>query len=564
MAEVDHRALDNVVQWLVEDGLISSDQLAVAQETKKNLGGDLGNILIKKRFVTEEQLLEFLQRRLNFTRISLASHLIDPDVIKLVPLSVAQKYHFMPLSAEENVITIAIANPIDVFKLDTIRNVLNYYVKPVLSSAEEIEQSIVKSYRATKSARGDKVDVEVLQYGAETTMDSSDKLQEIASGAKVVAEVNRIIHSAVSESASDIHIEPHEKTMRIRNRVDGVLEEWMTFPKNMHLPIVTRIKILSGIDIAERRIPQDGRVRLRIDQSIVDMRVSTYPTMHGEKVVIRLLGHKNIYSLEDLGMTSRDRLTFEGIIRQPHGILLVTGPTGSGKTTTLYAALSRINSQDRNIISIEDPIENEIPGISQAQINPRAGLTFASALRSMLRQDPDVIMVGEIRDRETADISVRSAITGHLVFSTLHTNTAIGAITRMIDLGVEKFLLSSAILGVMAQRLVRRICPDCKVPADVDKAVRDKLRIPSDSTLYRGSGCKRCRMTGFLGRLGIFELVEISDELRAMVAQGIDEKELHDEATRRGMSSIRDEAIGRALEGETTIAEALRVTGEKE
>jgi type II secretory ATPase GspE/PulE/Tfp pilus assembly ATPase PilB-like protein len=263
-------------------------------------------------------------------------------------------------------------------------------------------------------------------------------------------------------------------------------------------------------------------------------------------------------------MTSRDRLTFENIIRRPHGILLVTGPTGSGKTTTLYAALSRINSQDRNIISIEDPIENEIPGISQAQINPRAGLTFASALRSMLRQDPDVIMVGEIRDRETADISVRSAITGHLVFSTLHTNTAIGAITRMIDLGVEKFLLSSAILGVMAQRLVRRICPDCKVPADVDNAVRDKLGIPSGVTLHRGNGCKRCRMTGFLGRLGIFELAEISDELRAMVAQGIGEKELHDEAVRRGMSSIRNEAIGRAIEGETTIAEALRVTGEKE
>lgn len=557
--------LDNIGQELVDDGLVSSDQLAVAMETKKNLGGDLGHILIRKGFVNEEQIQEFLSRRLSIPFISLDDYAIDPEVVKFVPSSLAQKYHFMPLFRIEDSITIAMSDPLDVFGIDEIRKIIKYRIQPVLASRQDIERLTREHYRAAEIAEeAAGGEVEVMHFGTEATEAASDKLAEMASGAKVISEVNRIINSAINESASDIHIEPSEKSMRIRNRVDGVLEEWLTMPKRMHLPVVTRIKIISGMDIAERRIPQDGRVRIRVSGHVVDMRVSTYPTMYGEKVVIRLLGHERIYGLEDLGMPENDRNTFEKIIKRPHGIFLVTGPTGSGKTTTLYAALSRINSQDRNIVSIEDPIENQIPGISQAQINPRAGLTFATALRSILRQDPDVIMVGEIRDRDTADIAVRSAITGHLVFSTLHTNTAVGAITRMKDLGVEPFLVSSALLGVMAQRLVRQICPDCKEPHEESDSVRKAFGIPQDVVLYHGKGCRSCRMSGYLGRSGIFELLEVSPKMRRMITEGAGESELRSEAVARGMSFLVQSAVDRAVAGETTIAEVIRITGEEE
>jgi len=566
MSEFSFQMLDNIGQELVDDGLVSPDQLAVAMETKKNLGGDLGHILIRKGFVNEDQILEFLSRRLNIPFISLEEYTIDPEVVKLVPASLAQKYHFMPLFRIEDSITVAMSDPLDVFGIDEIRNAIKYRIQPVLASAQEIEKLIREHYRAAEMAEeaSSSGEVEIMHFGAETAEAASDKLAEMASGAKVISEVNRIINSAVNEAASDIHIEPSEKSMRIRNRVDGVLEEWLTMPKQMHLPVITRIKIISGMDIAERRIPQDGRVRIRVSGRVVDMRVSTYPTMYGEKVVIRLLGHEKIYGLEDLGMPENDRSTFEKIIKRPHGIFLVTGPTGSGKTTTLYAALSRINSQDRNIVSIEDPIENQIPGISQAQINPRAGLTFATALRSILRQDPDVIMVGEIRDRDTADIAVRSAITGHLVFSTLHTNTATGAITRMKDLGVEPFLVSSALLGVMAQRLIRRVCSDCKEPHEETDAIRKALGIAKDVVLYRGKGCRSCRMSGYSGRMGIFELLEVSPKMRRLISEGGDEVALRDEAAGQGMSSLVQAAIDRAVAGETTVSEVVRVTGEEE
>ena len=564
MPQFSVRALENIGQELVDDGLISSDQLAVALETKKNLGGDLGRILTRKGFITEEQILEFIRRRLSIPFISLDDYSIDPDVVKLLPASLALKYHFMPLFRIEDTITIAMADPLKIFELNDIRSAVKHRVQPVLASAGEVEKRIRDSYHLVESVKEESIDVEVIQHGAEVTEEVSDELQAMASGAKVVYEVNRILHTAVQEGASDIHLEPHEKTMRIRNRLNGALEERLIMPKHMQLPIVTRIKILSNMDIAERRVPQDGRVRLRVAGNFIDMRVSTYPTMHGEKVVIRLLGHDKIYGLEDLGMVEKDRKVFERIIRRPHGIFLVTGPTGSGKTTTLYAALSRINSQDKNIVSIEDPIENEITGVAQAQINPKAGLTFATALRSILRQDPDVIMIGEIRDRETADIAVRSAITGHLVFSTLHTNTAVGAIPRMADLGVEHFMISSALLGVMAQRLMRRLCPKCKVVAKVEPAIRDELGISRDVTLYRDKGCPACRLSGYDGRLGIFELIEVESKLRGMIAQNASEKEVREEVTRRGMSSLRKEAIDRAVDGQTSVDEVMRITSEEE
>lgn len=562
MPKTAGRGLDNIGQEMVKAGLISRDQLAVALETKKNLGGDLGSILIRKRFITEDQIADFLSKHLNIPSVSLKDYVIDPDVTKIVPVSIAQKYHFMPLSKVENTLTVAMANPMDVFAIDDIRTALKMSIQPVLASAVEVERLLQEGYRVREMSEEIIEEIQVVQDGTDFTEDIAERLKEMASGTKVIAEVNRIIYSAVTKRASDIHIEPMEKTVRMRYRIDGFLEERQILSKPMHLPIVTRIKIMSGMDIAERRVPQDGRVRIKVLGNLIDMRVSSYPTMHGEKVVIRLLTRETILSLEDLGFSERDKKCFEEIITRPHGVFLATGPTGSGKTTTLYAALQRINSQDRNIISIEDPIENEITGVSQAQVNQKAGLTFATALRSILRQDPDVIMVGEVRDRETADIVVRAAITGHLVFSTLHTNTAIGAVTRLVDLGVERFLISSGVIGLLAQRLVRKICSHCKQEMEVDAQKLKMLSMDPKAKVFRGKGCNDCRMSGYSGRLGIFELVVLTPELRELIEKGASEDEMLKEAKRNGTTEIREAGVQKILEGVTTIEEVLRVTEE--
>ncbi len=564
MGHVSFQVLDNIGQELVDEGLISADQLAVAQESQRNLGGDLGHILIKKGFITEEQVLEFLGRRLNIPFVSLKDYSIDAEVTKFVPVSLAKKFHFMPLFKIEDTLTIAMADPLDVFAIDELRTALKCRIQPVLASATEIDRLVVDNFRLIETGEAEGDQIEVLQYGAETAEEMADRLREMASGAKVVAEVNRIMRGAMQEHASDIHIEPMENTVKVRNRIDGVLEERIILPRQMHLPIVTRIKIMANMDIAERRIPQDGRVRLKIQGQVMDMRVSSYPTMYGEKVVIRLLTKEQILGVESLGFDEGERDAFDKIISAPHGIFLVSGPTGSGKTTTLYAALQRINSQDRNIVSIEDPIENEIPGVNQAQVNVKAGLTFASALRSILRQDPDVIMVGEVRDRETADISVRAAITGHLVFSTIHTNTAMGAVTRLADLGVEPFLLSSALIGVMSQRLVRRICEHCRRPAEVDETKLKAIGLAPDSVVQRGRGCKRCRMSGYSGRIGLFEIIPLDKKLRSMIASGVGEEELSTETRGRGIIDLRERGARYVLQGVTTVDEVLRVTEERD
>lgn len=564
MAGVSFQVLDNIGKELVEAGLISADQLAVAQETQKNLGGDLGHILIKKGFITEEQVLEFLSQRINIPFVSLKDYTIDPEVTKFVPISLAKKYHFMPLFKIEDTLTIAMADPLDIFAIDELRAALKCRIQPVLASGTEIERLVGDNYRLLEVSEEGGEDIEIVQYGADTADDVADRLKEMASGAKVVAEVNRIVRGAVRERASDIHVEPFANSVKVRNRVDGVLEERIILPKQMLLPIVTRIKIMAGMDIAERRIPQDGRVRLRVHGAALDMRVSTFPTMHGEKVVIRLLTKDQAVGLEQLGFADDERRVFEEIILRPHGIFLVSGPTGSGKTTTLYAALQRINSQDRNIVSIEDPIENEIGGVNQAQVNIKAGMTFASALRSILRQDPDVIMVGEIRDGETADIAVRAAITGHFVFSTIHTNTAMGCVTRLQDMGVEPFMIASALVGTMSQRLVRRICEHCRRPVESEEEKFLALGIAPGTTVYRGRGCKHCRMSGYTGRLGLFELVPIKTSLRQMIVERASEDDMTAEARKLGSVDLREQGRRRIEEGVTTVEEVLRVTEERE
>lgn len=564
MADKKIKSIDTLGCELIKGGLITQDQLNVALETRKNLGGDLGRILIKKRFVTEEKLLDFISKNLSIDLISLKDVSIDPNVVRLVSMSLAQRYNFVPIKCDEDKITIAFSNPLDIFASDEIQKVIKYKIDPVLAKKNEIEEAIRINYTLPEITAEELAgDIEVIQYGIGDDDDEAyDRLKELASGAKIVATVNKIIKQAHSEHASDVHIEPCQSSTKVRTRIDGIMEERLILPKNMHLPIVSRIKIMSGMDIAERRIPQDGRVRLKLVGEQLDMRISTYPTMHGEKVVVRLLRKETLLSLEDLGFSEKDRQKFKEIISKPHGIFMVTGPTGSGKTTTLYAALQRLNTQDRNIISIEDPIENEIAGVNQAQINLKAGLTFASALRSILRQDPDIIMIGEIRDSETADMAVRSAITGHLVFSTLHTNTAIGALPRLLDLGIDPFMISSALLGVLAQRLVRRVCPECKIEADElpEKLVLAGLK-PDEKT-FRGKGCKACRMSGYRGRIGLFELIYVDDEIRNCISQGKSSEEVLQLVRQKGVKDIRDEGLDKVREGVTTVDEVLRVTQE--
>ncbi len=560
MGDSTLKYLDNLGQELVNAGLISDDQLAVVLETQKNLGGDLGQLLIKKGFLKEDDVFLFLSDRLHIPFISLKDYTIDPDAAKFVPITLAKQYHFMPVFKIDDVLTIAMADPLDVFALDEIRSSLKTRVQPMLASAHEIDHAIYENYRIIDDNDMVGDDVQVIPYGGESSEDVADSLKELASGAKTVAEVNRIISVAAKEKASDIHIEPMENSVKVRSRIDGILEERIILPKHTHVPIVTRIKIMGGMDIAERRVPQDGRVRMKINGRQIDLRISTYPAMYGEKVVMRLLSRDQVYDISSLGFNADERAIFERIISHPHGIFLVTGPTGSGKTTTLYAALQKLNSQANNIVSIEDPIENEIVGVNQAQVNTKAGMTFLSAMRSILRQDPDIIMIGEIRDGETADIAVRAAITGHLVFSTIHTNTALGAVSRLTDLSIEPFMIATSVVGLMSQRLVRRICPHCKIEVSVEENKLISLGLDKNITTYKGSGCKKCRMSGYLGRMGLFQIVEIDDTLRQMILKEESEYKMNNHAREKGFLDMRDKGVLRIREGVTTVDEVLRVT----
>lgn len=558
----DYKKIAGLAEELVKHGLITQDQLAVANITQKNRGGDLGSILISKGFIDKEKLLEFIINELQIEIGSLKDYPLDPGVIKLIPQSISLKYQIIPITKKGDYLTIAMADPLNLFSIEVIKNIVKCDIRPIIVPKAEIESTINAHFRLGDILEVSDEAIEVMDYSSESDIDTSEKLEEMASGAKVIAAVNSIIYGAYKDNSSDIHIEPSQNRLRVRYRIDGLLEEGILLPRKMHLPIVSRLKIVGGMDIAERRIPQDGRTRVRLSGENLDIRMSTYPTMYGEKVVLRLLPKEKVLTLEDLGFTQAERDRFTNIITKPYGIFLVTGPTGSGKTTTLYAALQKVNSQERNIVSIEDPIENEIPGVNQAQVNIKAGMSFASALRSILRQDPDVIMVGEIRDGETANIAFRSAMTGHLVFSTLHTNTAIGAMARLKDLGVEPFLISSGLLGVMAQRLVRRICPDCKEEFAIDAKEINAVfgRDLGTTHLFKGRGCKKCRMSGYLGRTGIFELIEIDDEVKKMIVAGVPEDELKKYFASKGLLSIREAGIQKILAGVTTIEEVLRVT----
>jgi len=550
-----------LISLLVDKKLITQDQLAIALESQKTLGDPLEKILIDKKFVTEEQLLKALAAGMNTSFISLPKYKIDVSTAKLLPVSLAKKHHAIPIFRIEDKVTIATSNPLDLDGLEDIRNILGLEISPVFALESDINNAIREVYRGTGLMEAGSGQLEFVRPEDENQPEAgaADNLKKAASGKEIVLAVNNIITEGFNERTSDIHIEPTRDSVIVRFRIDGVLEEFSALSKQVHLPVISRIKIIGGMDVAERRVPQDGRVRVKIGGKEVDLRIATYPTMFGEAAAIRLLSKGNLITLESLGLSPEELEIFKELILKPHGIFLVTGPTGSGKTTTLYASLMKINSKDKHILSIEDPVENEIPGVDQQQVNLKAGLTFATSLRAMLRQDPDVIMVGEIRDSETADIATRAAMTGHLVFSTLHTNDAVGAIARLSDLGVDPFLISSTMLGVLSQRLVRKVCTKCAVEADVDPKDARKL---GDKTLTKqmiGKGCKACRNTGYLGRIGIFEMVTINDQIKQLIVKKATEADIYDVLSAGGHRTIVADGVQKIKAGVTTAAEVLRV-----
>lgn len=534
---------------LVEAGNISKEQLDKALSVQSKTGERLGRALINLGYITEKAVLDVLEIQLGVKRIDLTPAQIDKSVAALIPRTLAEKYHIIPVAKQDNAIVLVMVDPTNFFAIDDVRMITGSEVKPVIATESEVNRAISEIYRSLTAAKQ--------REEPPAAAAASDE-------APIVAMINTIISQAVRERASDIHMEPQEKNFRVRLRIDGILREVASFPRHTHAPAVSRIKIMSEMDIAEKRVPQDGRIKVTEAGREIDIRVSTLPTIFGEKVVMRILDKQSvIFDIARLGLSAATLETYRKMYSKPYGMILVTGPTGSGKTTTLYSTLSALNTINRNIITVEDPVEYQLDGINQVQVNPKAGITFANGLRSILRQDPNVIMVGEIRDNETTDIAIRAALTGHLVFSTLHTNDAAGAVTRLIDMGAAPFLVASSVLGVVAQRLVRQICPDCKetFTPGPDSPERLYLGLPADRpvTLYRGRGCSFCGQTGYKGRLAIHEVMPLTSGLRELINRRAASDEIAACAISEGMVTMRQDGVAKALAGFTTIDEVRRV-----
>jgi general secretion pathway protein E/type IV pilus assembly protein PilB len=556
-------AVIDLVDRMKLDGLLDQHK-AEQVRTLADAGGDFEQLVRQESGLSEEQLLDYLSATLGLERVDLRKEAPAAEFVSRFPARILLKYQLLPLSEDGGVLRVATGRAITPAGLDELQVAGDCLVRPVIASAAEVS-------RCLNSLLGVGADtMEVLVSEANGDVQVRDGIGDVdldgaAEDASIITLVNQILTEAIERRATDVHIEPFEQSLRVRYRIDGVLQE-TPLPREMHQfqpAIVSRLKILSQLDIAEKRVPQDGRVKLRIGSRELDVRVSVIPMLHGEALVLRLLDRSSpLFGLEQLGMAARDRQTIERTLALPHGIVLVTGPTGSGKTTTLYACLTQINDVERKIITIEDPIEYHLYGINQIQVSPKAGLTFAKGLRAILRHDPDVVLVGEIRDRETADIAVQASLTGHLVFSTLHTNDAPGAAIRLIDMGIEPYLVASSVEVVVAQRLVRTICRDCRetyVPAEVD-VLRERFGDDLPEEFARGRGCDACRGTGFLGRTGIFEIMPISEKVRALVMERAPATRVRAQASRDGMLSLRQDGWRLLRSGATSIDEVLRVT----
>lgn len=567
---------ERIADALVEDGLLSPQQVTELLDQQRKEGTRLLKLILVKGLVSESDMVVSMGRVLNVPPINVSRIAIPPETAELVSREIAMNHKVLPVSRLENRLFVAMADPLNVLALDDIRRITRLEVVPLIASEKAIldkinnldsgQDRMRQIVEDAARAAEDEAEAENLEVSRETMEEVNlDQLAASSEEAPVIKLANLIIVQAIKDRASDIHIEPFERTVRLRYRIDGALVEVTPPPKNMQVPLISRLKIMSNLDIAERRLPQDGRMRVRVSGRDVDLRVSILPTVHGEKCVLRILDKGNLStSLDRLGLDQDTFRRFKAAVDAPHGLILVTGPTGSGKTTTLYSALNELNNPEYNIITVEDPVEFQIPGINQVPTKKEIGLTFANALRSILRQDPDIIMIGEIRDQETAEIAVESALTGHQVLSTLHCNDAPGAVARLDDMGIAPFLISSSVILACAQRLMRKICPVCKEPVTYPPKMYEDLGIDPNTfegaTLYRGRGCERCKNTGYAGRMAIIEAMTISDEVKRLIIQRSSAHEIGKVAISMGMKTLRMVALERAREGVTTLEQTLLTT----
>ncbi|MEL6349569.1 MAG: type IV-A pilus assembly ATPase PilB [Myxococcota bacterium] len=566
------RKKDRLGQLLVKEQLITPLQLKNAINSQRSSGGRLGHELTRLGYIEENELTAFLSSQYGVPSINLSEFEIDPDVLKLIPKEIVTRHQVIPINKTGNTLIVAMADPSNIYAIDDIKFITKYMIEVVVASEQAIAETIEKYYTSDINFEDMMLDFqEEDDEDFEFTDDFEEEvdlldLRKSADEAPVVKLVNLILLDAIRKSASDIHIEPYEKQLRIRYRIDGVLYEVMKPPVKLKSAITSRIKIMSSLDIAERRLPQDGRIRMKMGRNKqMDFRVSVCPVLWGEKIVLRLLDKSNLQlDMTRLGFEEDVLVGFREQIYKPFGMVLITGPTGSGKTTTLYSTLSELNKATTNICTAEDPVEFNLFGINQVQMKEDIGLNFASALRSFLRQDPDVIMVGEIRDFETAEIGVKAALTGHLVLSTLHTNDAPSSISRLLNMGIEPFLVASSVNLIGAQRLLRRVCKECREPADVPRSALLELGVPPDQVddfqVMRGAGCRVCNNTGYKGRVGVYEIMIMTEELREFVLNGASTLELKREAVRQGMKTLRMSALNKLRDGATSIEEVVRAT----
>ena len=568
---------ERIADALVEDGLLSAGQIEELLEQQKKGGARLIKLIVDKSYVSEQDLAVSMGRVLNVLPINLAHVSIPPEVVELLPRDTAHNYKVVPVSRLENRLFLAMADPLNVLAIDDVKRITKLEISPLIASEKAIVdklnafdaaksgsmEDIIQDAQKQNEADADADSIEAVKEGMEEV--NLDQLAASSGEAPVIKLANLIIVQAIKDRASDIHLEPFEKNMRLRYRVDGVLMDATPPPKVMQLALTSRFKIMSSLDIAERRLPQDGRMRVRVSGKDFDLRVSVMPTVHGEKVVLRVLDKTNLSaSIDKLGLDPETFKQFKSAIDAPHGLILVTGPTGSGKTTTLYSALNELNSPIYNIVTVEDPVEFQVPGINQVPTKKEIGLTFANALRSILRQDPDIIMIGEIRDTETAEIAIEAALTGHQVLSTMHCNDAPGAIARLDDMGIAPFLISSSVILSCAQRLMRRICSHCREPVTYPPKMFEDLGIDpalfSGAQLYRGRGCDRCKNSGYAGRMAIIEAMTITDQIRKLIIARANTRELGKVAISQGMRTLRMVGLDRAREGVSTLEQVLLIT----
>ena len=553
-------------ELLVRENLISLQQLQKAQDEQRKTGGRIGSLLVKQGAIAESDLTNFLSKQYGVPAISLKDFDIDEEVLKLIPRATTEKHQVIPVNRAGASLIVAMTDPSNIFAIDDIKFVTGYEIEPNVASEFSLKRAIDRAY----DSAGTMADV-MKGMEEELAVVEEDDIAEAEAGlagadeAPIVKLVNSLIADAVRKGASDIHIEPYEKSMRVRFRIDGVLQEMMAPPFKFKAAIISRLKIMAELDIAERRVPQDGRIKIKILNRTIDLRVSSLPTIFGEKIVMRILDKTNLnIDLEKLGFEPTSMKELTGAIANPYGMVLVTGPTGSGKTTTLYSALSRVNTPEVNVMTAEDPVEYNLDGINQVLVNDDVGLSFAAALKAFLRQDPNIIMVGEIRDLDTASIAVKAALTGHLVLSTLHTNDAPSAIGRLVDMGIEPFLVASSVQLVLAQRLVRRVCNACKRPVELNDEILRELQLDKAEakkvTFYEGAGCVECSNTGYRGRQGVYEVLPLTPQLRDLVLDRASAGELKKLAIEQGMLTLRRDALQKLKRGLTSVEEVLKET----